>query len=74
MADDIKNHDEEIKVLLAALLWIRNHHDNVMFNETARLRRKVVARIDRVLMDHKPICINDLREFRRRYPQEGFDE
>lgn len=71
MADDIKNHDEEIKVLLAALLWLRNHYDTVPVNWRSPMRKQVVARIDKVLMDHKPICIDDLKEFRRRYP---FDE
>ena len=74
MADDIKNHDDEIKILLAALLWIRNHYDVTLIQGTGKTRKEVVARIDRVIMDHAPISGDDLKAFRRRYPHEVLDE
>lgn len=60
---------DDTKILLAALLWLRNHHDKVPINGIG-MRRRIVARIDRVLKDHDDLCIDDMKAFRKAYPQE----
>lgn len=65
----MERDDEKTKILLAALLWLRNHHTTVPINGIG-MRRRVAARIDRVLMDHDDLRIDDMRAFRKAYPPE----
>lgn len=81
MADDnqsllvaqVREGDEKIRILLAALLWLRNHYDATLINGTGSIRKEVVARIDRVLADYDDLHINDLKAFRKAYPMEDLD-
>jgi hypothetical protein len=56
----------DTKLLTAALLWLRNHYD--VGTRDAEIRRLVVERVDRILVDCEDLTIDDMRNLREQYP------
>jgi hypothetical protein len=61
----------DAKLLAAALLWLRNHHDVGPLDDDSR--RLVVEHIDRILADCEDVTIADMRYLREQYPG-GWDK
>lgn len=55
------------KILLAALLWLRNHYDCDGLHRNIKQKREVLARIDSIL-DENPFSLEYMKLFRLHYP------
>lgn len=55
------------KILLAALLWLRNHYDCDGLHRDLKQKMQVLARIDAIL-DENPFSTEYIRLFRLNYP------